>query len=819
MADFKHFFLHGTGRSEKYTPVTFGGGPQQSPPRPERTIHGTSLLTGLERARQHIQQNIAALPMAQGIRTIPMEFEEHGQFEMMIDQLEKDRLGIRILNARTVNERVKYTVAVPNESLAEFANYIDRYIHQNHPTYGTPQHEKMMSGIQAIGPVDLREYWTDDVFPFPEQDQTFWWEVWLQTDSQSPEEVETWFRQRAAELNLEVSSRTSRFADRLVILTYTKLTTWQSFPSLLVYLAEFRRARVPTSEFTSLTAADQSEWINDLLRRLTVADETAPAVCVLDTGVNRGHPLLEQSLSETDLQSLDAAWQQADHDGHGTAMAGIALFGELKEPLLGQHPLKLSHRLESVKILPPHGINNPPDYGPITQGAIALAEKANPHRSRTICMAVTAPGDERGSPTLWSASIDQISSGQLDGQKRLICLAAGNIRENAGNDYPDQNQTSGLEDPAQAWNAITVGAYTDLTLIDEHGLENYVPIAPRGGLSPTSRTSITWSDTHWPFKPDVVCEGGNMAQDSAGNFVTFADDLELLTVQLNRNDNALLGTMRETSAATAQAARFGAILQSEYPDYWPETIRALIVHSAEWTPTMLQEFQGKTQRCKSNRLRTYGMGVPNLARARRSAKGFATMVVQDSIQPYKLEGSTGKANELRLHSLPIPQAVLQQYSDVPIRMRVTLSYFIEPNPGRRGNVARYRYASHGLRFSVMRPNESQAQLVERLSRAEWPGPKRPEPIVADDRKWDLGETLMTRGSIHSDAWSGTAAELAMCNHVVVYPVTGWWREKRDRSTINNSARYSLIVTLSTDSAELDLYAAIEQQISIPIVVA
>jgi hypothetical protein len=290
MADFKHFFLRDTGRSEKYTPVPIGGGPQQSPPRPERTIHGPSLLTGLERARQHIQQDIVGLPMAQGIRTIPMEFEEHGQFEMMIDQLEKDRLGIRILNARTVNDRVKYTVAVPNDSLAEFAKYIDRYIHENHPRFNSPQHEKMMSGIQAIGPVDLSEYWTDDVFPFPEQDQTFWWEVWLQTDSQSPIEVETWFRQRAAELNLEVSSRTSRFADRLVILTYTKLTIWQSFPSLLVYLAEFRRARVPTSEFTSLTPADQSEWINDLLRRLTIADETAPAVCVLDIGQRQFEP-------------------------------------------------------------------------------------------------------------------------------------------------------------------------------------------------------------------------------------------------------------------------------------------------------------------------------------------------------------------------------------------------------------------------------------------------------------------------------------------------------------------------------------------------
>ena len=60
-----------------------------------------------------------------------------------------------------------------------------------------------------------------------------------------------------------------------------------------------------------------------------------------------------------------------------------------------------------------------------------------------------------------------------------------------------------------------------------------------------------------------------------------------------------------------------AILQSEYPEYWPESIRGLIVHSAEWTPGMLEEFPRKERR---NRLRVYGMGVPNLARARRSAR-------------------------------------------------------------------------------------------------------------------------------------------------------------------------------------------------------
>ncbi len=50
-------------------------------------------------------------------------------------------------------------------------------------------------------------------------------------------------------------------------------------------------------------------------------------------------------------------------------------------------------------------------------------------------------------------------------------------------------------------------------------------------------------------------------------------------------------------------------------------------------------------------------------------------------------------------------------------MRVTLSYFIEPNPSERGFSARYRYESHGLRYDVKRPAESGADFRARIKRA------------------------------------------------------------------------------------------------------
>src|SRR4051812_1701817 len=108
-------------------------------------------------------------------------------------------------------------------------------------------------------------------------------------------------------------------------------------------------------------------------------------------------------------------------------------------------------------------------------------------------------------------------------------------------------------------------------------------------------------------------------------------------------------------------------------------------------------------------------------------------------------------------------------------MRVTLSYFIEPSPGRIGWGQKHRYQSHGLRFDVNRPTEDHTAFPQRLSRAEWEDDQRPDN-VAETRNWKIGDQGRRKGSIHCDWWTGPAAELASCNLIGIYPVTGWWRE-------------------------------------------
>lgn len=75
----------------------------------------------------------------------------------------------------------------------------------------------------------------------------------------------------------------------------------------------------------------------------------------------------------------------------------------------------------------------------------------------------------------------------------------------------------------------------------------------------------------------------------------------------------------------------------------------------------------------------------------------------------------------------------------------------------------------------------------------------------------VGRNLRTRGSVHSDTWTGTASELAACGIIAIHPVTGWWRERPHLDRWSRSARYALVVSLETENTEVDLYTPIENQ--------
>ena len=256
---------------------------------------------------------------------------------------------------------------------------------------------------------------------------------------------------------------------------------------------------------------------------------------------------------------------------------------------------------------------------------------------------------------------------------------------------------------------------------------------------------------------------------------------------------------------------------ASYPQLWPETIRALIVHSAEWTKAMKQMFlpQDKipTKKDYSNLLRRCGFGVPDIDRALWSLNNSLTMVVEQSLQPFKRE-TPGQPTlrDMHLHNLPWPRGVLESLSATQVEMQVTLSYFIEPNPSRRGVRSRYRYESHGLRFDVKRPLESTDDFRKRinlLAKDEEEGTS----FSGNDPYWLIGKQCRHRGSLHSDIWQGTAADLASRGAIAVYPTAGWWKTRPALERYNQKARYALVVSIKAPEIDTDLYTEVANLIS------
>ena len=717
------------------------------------------------------------------------------------------------------------TVWVSDEYRAKFLQLFEDFLAKESAT-GKPRNNELIANTARIRSTILLDLWQSEGPP-PEGEKA-WWEVWLRPDGDGPDLL----RRFAESLGLGVSARLLRLVDRDVMWVESTWAQLQVLPFTAVPVAEIRRPEFIDS-IEDLSGEEQGEYVNDLAKRLEPADELQPAVCHLDTGVARTHVFLEESLAPQDLHTVIGT-SGFDQDGHGTRMAGVALLGDAMDAyLLGTFQVPLRHRLESVRILPAKGEkpHNPLAYGDVTAQAVSLPE-ITATRRRTFCMPVSTASDtptNPGQPTLWSATVDALAVGASvvrDGDElrllaasdtstaRLLVVSAGNVDTFVA-DHLSESDTAAIRDPGQAWNALTVGAYTDRGARPaDPAYAGWSAVAQTGDLSPHSRTSLPFGVRPWPIKPDIVMEGGNVLHDGASMFEPSHAALSLRTTG-HANDQALAAA-NATSAATAQAARLAALVMATYPEYWPETVRALLVHAAEWTPVMRKKLDVARQRglqAQQLLLRRYGWGAPTEERVLFSSDQAVTLVVQDQFTPF--DGTEFKVPSFRLHDLPWPGEVLQGVGASSVTLRVTLSYFIEPTASRRGWRQRYSYASHGLRFELQDPLETEVQFVQRVNREA-----RTEEVggrpSGGQVSWRIGANQRNYGSLHQDVWETSGAELAESGKLAVYPVGGWWKDTRNRERVGQPIRYSLVVFLKTEATDVDLYTPISNLLHVPV---
>ncbi|MTI87497.1 MAG: S8 family peptidase [Balneolaceae bacterium] len=825
-----HIIVSNKKDAKPYQSVGRGGGNRNRPTINNKSTHVQSLIRRFDRAYHAAQREREArlaetLPARDGVYIRIRSFAGH---RLSYSKMELKSANIRVLHFTQSGEGDERTeeaiLFIPFGSVQRFLTRLEDYRRDvEQGKMDNASQKDLIEYIASIEAAVFDQFWQDPDDKKPAQDAV-WTEVWIWTDDLTTDEGRSerliGVRDICRRLQMDVKEESLHFAERSVMMVYANEDELTELLKSSDYISEFRLAKSAVQFFADLEPADQHEACQNLLDRIEIDDRADEiSITILDHGVNREHPLLNPLLHSDDRHTINLDWGEGDDTGHGTEMAGLAIFGDLGAALGSTEPVYVGHVLESSKFLPPRGNNPKHLYGDFTKRAISLPTIQSSDRKRIVNMAVTADDDiDRGRPSSWSAAVDEI----CHTEDLIFMVSAGN---NDSRDlwklYPEGNLLAPVQDPGQSWNAITVGAYTQLSQLNDPDLQNHEVVAQNGQLSPYSATGDDF-ESQWPVKPEVVFEGGNLMRAPDGFISAGEDDLSVLTTS-HEIDQRLFSTTWATSAATARASEFAARLQSAYPDFWPETIRGLMIHSAEWTEGMKDQFDElnidlSKKSGYQKALKVFGYGVPSFQKARHSADNSLSLIAESEIQPFHKTPKGVKFNELHIYELPWPKEELIALAETEVKLKVTLSYYIEPMPGSRGNKDKYRYASHQLEFQICNPGESvdefSLRMGEKLQDEDYSEAR--QRISHSEDRWIYGINSRNSGSIHSDCMKMTGAEMADCNLIAIYPKTGWWYTRNSQMKYNDETRYSLIIGLSTPEENVDLYTPVSAEIEMPI---
>lgn len=151
------------------------------------------------------------------------------------------------------------------------------------------------------------------------------------------------------------------------------------------------------------------------------------------------------------------------------------------------------------------------------------------------------------------------------------------------------------------------------------------------------------------------------------------DGISLVTTNSDVLSKPIVNTWA-TSVAAPGIARLLAEIWANNPELRPETVRGLLIHSSNWTESMVNQFENKY-----DLLRACGYGVPNLDSALKSAVSHVTLIGEDEIKVHyqlKKEGKTEYLRNLCYYEIPWPSDLLLELGQEEVELRVTLSYFI-----------------------------------------------------------------------------------------------------------------------------------------------
>lgn len=459
----------------------------------------------------------------------------------------------------------------------------------------------------------------------------------------------------------------------------------------LLQMAEVRNIeRIPKIKIETILNQDLED-----LDVGNIPSDDATGILIVDSGILSNHPLLENAVGdEIAISTGDGKILEDspfDDVGHGTQVAGIALYGDLKE-CINEGTFSPEIWIFSAKVM------YKDEYGDATFDEKQLLEHQLESAVRTIvgnypnCKVINLSFGYAEYRMWGNKNQFNLASLVDDLAKELnviFVISIGNFYNGNTDNYPhylldESNDSAKIIDPATSALAITVGGLYNHNTTGDYGTLKPYP-------SPKTRVGLGYQGM---IKPELVEYGGG----------GFGEESDIVTLNPKWIKEGRLFTLAfGTSMSAPKVSHYVAKLINKYPSKSLNLIKALLLSSASIPSERPLNLSGikinSNEKAAKDLMKIYGYGKPDLKKAMYSESNRVLLMRENSV----------KLNNFHVYEIYLPEDFREN------KGRRTISVTLVYNPPINKNRTDYL----GVKFEThLFKNTSQDEVISKYKKID-----------------------------------------------------------------------------------------------------
>lgn len=568
-----------------------------------------------------------------------MEINQNVDEESFRNEL--SRMGIEVISPAP-DKKGFWVVFAENRALDEFSKKLKDYSEEK-------RQYKFFNAIETLMDIPPKEKIGKQLKQNPLGKDEFGYldvEIWKMEKQKLRHFIEG--DDNLAGLEKFIKDKNGRITDKLITNNFCLLRVYGNkaiFDEIAVFkeIASIDKPPKPYVTVSSLNVPKEELEIGN------PPSDSAIGILVMDSGIVSNHPLLEKAVGDekaivTRHRSKIEEDKPTDDVGHGTKVAGIALYGDVKE-CIDRKNFDPEVWIYSAKVM---FAEKQPD------GTVVAEYDHEELLEHQFEKAVRWVAENYPNCKVVNISFGNLDNRMFSGRKQfnlsslvdelakelkiVFVISTGNYNDFDLNAYPvyfqyGTNDTIKILEPASSALALTVGSVAPPYGPDARN-QSDISSSPAKTFypSPFTRVGPGYKDM---VKPELVEIGGNVitgrhqpTNNIGGKIISLNKDF----IREGRLFTADIGT----SFSTPKVSNCIARLWNKYPDYSPNLIKAIVLSSAsipDERPGFLQDIKLTDNNEElASLLNVYGYGIPSLNKATFSQDNRVLLIANDKIK-------------------------------------------------------------------------------------------------------------------------------------------------------------------------------------------